>query len=127
MSHLHDVIYLDKGLWDSRETLKFSIDKGSSNQVSENGTVSVEVEKLDNIVSEKVDFIKMDIESAERKALKGSEETIKKSRPTLAVCVYHVQTDFIAIPEYVLGLHPDYKVYVRHYTQGASETVMFFV
>ena len=35
--------------------------------------------------------------------------------------------DFHRIPQLVLQQHRDYAVYLRHYTQGWSETVMFFV
>lgn len=42
----------------------------------------------------KIDFIKMDIEGAERKALLGAEELIGKNMPKLAICTYHHMSDY---------------------------------
>lgn len=69
----------------------------------------------------------MDIEGAEYNALMGAKNHITKYNPVLAVCIYHNQADFIVIPKLVLSLNKKYKVYLRHYTQGVFETVMYFV
>ena len=74
-----------------------------------------------------MDFIKLDIEGAEIEAINGAIATIKKFKPKMAVCIYHNQSDFIEIPKLALKLNPGYKIYVRHYTQGVFETVMYFV
>ena len=105
----------------------FDASLGSASKLSGAGTVRVEATSLDAAVTGKVDFVKLDVEGAEFKALIGAAKTIEKHKPKLAVCVYHDQLDFLRIPELILGAHPDYKVYLRHYTQGVFETVMFFV
>lgn len=63
--------------------------------------------KANNIA--KVDFIKMDIEGAERHALAGATNTVKKHKPTLAVCIYHLWDDIIKIPELISSMNPGYK------------------
>ena len=46
-------------------------------------------------------FLKMDIEGAERRALKGAEETLSKGRNIqMAICTYHQKND----PEYMADL-----------------------
>jgi hypothetical protein len=45
----------------------------------------------------------------------------------MAVCIYHDQRDFWRVPLWVLEIDDRYDVYIRHYTQGVHETVMFFV
>lgn len=50
--------------------------------------------KLDDIINEPVNFIKMDIEGSEYDALKGTEELIKKSKNIkCALCTYHNDYD----------------------------------
>ncbi len=92
-----------------------------------NGINSVEVDKIDNIVKQRVDFIKLDIEGAEQDAIDGAEETIKKYKPILAICVYHNAEDWYKIPQKVLSIQSDYDIYLRHYMEGIFETVMYFI
>jgi FkbM family methyltransferase len=74
-----------------------------------------------------VDFIKMDIEGSELEALKGAEETIRKHRPKLAICIYHGPNDYITIPKYLSDLQLGYRFYMEHHTIFLEETVLFAV
>lgn len=114
------------GLSDKKQTLKFDVG-GSSSKISDTGSVIIEVDKLDDIIDEPVTFIKMDIEGAEADAIEGAKETIKKYHPRLAISVYHKANDFWKIPEQILAIRDDYKIFLRHYTEGIAETVMFFI
>lgn len=71
-------------------------------------------------------MIKMDIEAAERAAIMGAKNIIAKYKPTLAICVYHRVDDFFRIPDLILGICGDYKLYFRHYSTGLVESVMYF-
>ncbi len=100
--------------------------QGSSTQVSDMGGTKVNARSVDSILQGKrVTYIKMDIEGAELEALKGAKESIKKWRPRLAICVYHKPEDIIELPAYILSLVPDYKLYIRHYSTCAAETVLY--
>ena len=66
-------------------------------------------------------------EGAECDAIEGAREHVTASRPKLAVSVYHDQRDFWRVPETVLKIDDSYKIYLRHYTEGPLETVMYFV
>ena len=70
-------------------------------------------------------FIKLDVEGAERKALQGARKTIKRDRPRLAVSVYHKAEDIIELPAYILSLHEDYRLYLRHYQMSPCETIVY--
>lgn len=59
-------------------------------------------------------YIKMDIEGDELSALSGAAETVRKLRPKMKIAAYHRTDDLVSIPEKVLSLCPDYKVYLRH-------------
>lgn len=86
-----------------------------------------EINTLDNLIKDTVDFIKMDIEGAEQDAIEGAKNTIKKYHPILAICIYHKAEDWYKVPKMVLDIRNDYKVYLRHYMEGIYETVMYFI
>lgn len=75
----------------------------------------------------KIDFIKMDIEGAEGKALSGARETIKTHRPTLAVALYHALEDFTNLPKMIDEMAPGYRFHLGHYTIHNEETILFAI
>ena len=87
------------------------------------------METLDNLVKtqqvERVDFIKMDIEGSELRALQGAENCLKIFKPKLAISLYHKVEDFFEIPLYLDGLGLGYRFYLDHYTIHAGETVLY--
>ena len=82
---------------------------------------------MDNCILDEVTYIKLDIEGAELEALKGAKKIIQKYKPRLAVCIYHKKEDLIEIPQYLKELVPEYKFYVRHYSNTTWETVLYAV
>ncbi|MDC0933867.1 FkbM family methyltransferase, partial [Arcobacteraceae bacterium] len=88
---------------------------------------ALQIDTLDNILSDKIDFIKMDIEGAEQDAIEGASDIIKKDSPILAICIYHKAEDWYKVPQKVLNINPNYKIYLRHYMEGIFETVMYFI
>lgn len=85
----------------------------------------INVDKLDNIINEKIDLLKMDIEGAELPALKGAETLMLTSRPILAISVYHSLDDFVDIPLYLQALLADYSFFLKHHSSGIGETVLY--
>lgn len=114
------------GLSDAPAELGFDAGSGSASSVSDSGSQRIEVDRLDDLVQEPVSFIKMDLEGWELHALRGAAGHIRQDRPKLAISVYHQASHFREVCDLVLGLCPDYQVRLRHYTEGWSETVMFF-
>ncbi len=121
------------GAWDKSEQLSFVSGLNGASHVGDNGIkatesqIEIKVDKLDNLIHEKVSFIKMDIEGAEINALKGAEKTIKGYKPKLAICVYHKKEDIWEIPKLILSYVPEYKLYLRHYSPFKDETVLYCV
>lgn len=119
---------IDKGLWSSREVLSFHATGASDSAVSCDGEVQIEVLQLDEVLGDRdVTFLKMDIEGAEKEALLGARKTIKRCRPKLAISVYHKSEDIWELPELILDICPDYKLYMRHYSFRDAETVLYAV
>lgn len=125
---LNNVKFIEAGLWNENKTLYFSVQGNGSSHISkQTENYKVQVVALDSCVFEKVTFIKMDIEGAELEALQGAEHIIKRDKPKLAICLYHKPEDIWEIPYYIKSLVPEYKLYVRHYSNCAGETVLYAV
>lgn len=127
LSRLNNIFFHELGLYDKEATLCFDAGDGSACRISDSGSEKIHVNSLDLVVHDKVTFIKLDLEGVEMYALRGMSEHIVNDQPKLAVAVYHQPSDFRKIPKYILGLRDDYDVYLRHYTEGWAETIMFFV
>lgn len=59
---------------------------------------------------ERVDFIKADIEGAERRLLAGATETLRTFAPKLVLCTYHLPDDPEVLEQMILDINPNYKV-----------------
>lgn len=97
-------------------------------KLGENGDYieKVKIDTIDNIVAdEHVTFIKMDIEGAELEALKGAEKVLKKCKPKLAISLYHKNEDLYQIPIWLNKVVPEYKFYLRHYSNKRWDLVLY--
>lgn len=126
LTNFSNVLYYNVGLSDNQETIRF-IQDGHASKQSTCGDLLVNTVPLDNLVKTPFTFLKMDIEGSELAAIKGAKQSIIKYHPILAICVYHNCNDFWTIPYEILSYRNDYKIYMRHYNEGISETVMYFV
>lgn len=85
--------------------------------------------KIDTFAKEnnlpRVDFIKMDIEGAEREALAGAREVIEKHKPKLAISVYHLEDDLKVIPNLINSYRNDYEFYLDCTTGFGGETILY--
>ena len=121
-----NITFFPIGLSNSRRTLRFNI-SGSASSISDQGSVEISVDRLDDVTNIKPTFIKIDIEGGESSAIEGAKKTIKDNHPRLAISAYHSAGDFWSIPEQILAIRDDYEVYMRHYTECIYETVLFFI
>ncbi len=126
LAEYENIEFLNCGVSNRKETLYFNEEKSFST-IYGKGTQSVEVDTIDNLIKERVDFIKLDIEGAEQDAIDGARETIQKQRPILAICIYHKAEDWYKIPQKVLEIDKNYQIYLRHYMEGIFESVMYFI
>lgn len=112
--HLQNIERYNLGAWDKKETLFFA-KKGGRNSHKDDDGIPVNFDSVDNIVKDKVTFLKMDIEGAEAKALDGARQTIKKYLPKLYVCAYHRNEDLWLLPRKIKELDERYNIYFRHH------------
>ena len=89
-------------------------DRGTHREDSAAKAVRTQLRSLDSVLAgHRADFIKMDIEGAERNAVQGAAGTIKSFRPRMLIAAYHRTEDLFAVPETVLSIRPDYELYLR--------------
>jgi FkbM family methyltransferase len=126
------VIVYEKGVWDSEGTMTLERKKHTwADQVGVGGVgPSVPVTTIDKIVSDlhlpKVDFIKMDIEGAERNALAGAAETLKAFQPRMAIASYHLPDDVDVIAPLVRSKQPSYTTCISGKGLGHGYLTLFF-
>lgn len=118
---------INKGLWSRETRLCFENDSNEGSRFHDGGKTTVPVTSLDEAVNGEVTFIKLDIEGAEYEALLGAKRIISKFKPKLAVSVYHKREDIWELPELILKINPQYKLFLRHYSLDHVETVLYAV
>lgn len=116
---------INSGLWSSNTVIGFDLLGNGASGINEESSDVIKCVTLDSSVKEKVTFIKMDIEGAELEALKGCQNIIRNYKPKLAISVYHKAEDIIEIPHYIKQLVPEYRLYLRHYSNGHTETILY--
>ena len=102
------VVVYPKGVWYKDAELDLH---GDSVVLPHEGpTKRLPLTTMDHIVSElqlsSVDFIKMDIEGAEKNALRGGQATLVKFSPVMALSAEHLPDDMTSIPALVSELVP---------------------
>jgi FkbM family methyltransferase len=114
------VVVYPKGVWDKDDTLTMYVDDtnfAANTVVGGSGmrpSAQVPLTTIDKIVAElglpRVDFIKMDIEGAEARAIAGGQGTITKFKPRLAIAAEHKPEDQFDLPKEIRKFHPDYQM-----------------
>jgi FkbM family methyltransferase len=107
--------------WHSSGSLQFEVGNASqTGHVAGSQTdrsVTVRAVTLDEMVDElklgRVDFIKMDIEGAERHALAGARRLLAEHKPRLAICIYHAPDDPDVVPRVVRDANATYQTFTR--------------
>lgn len=136
------VVLVAEGAWDAESTLEFSTGVANSGTGSfvvkevSGKTISVRVRPIDAMLREvgvtKLDFVKMDIEGAERHALAGAKETLAKFRPRLMLDAYHLTDDDVVLPKLITSINPAYEQFCavcapsRHVDERIAPYAIFF-
>jgi FkbM family methyltransferase len=121
------------GLWNKNEVLHFSMNSSSGcivhdNLSLDNDIVSIMGVSIDStLFGARPNFIKMDIEGAERDAIKGAKETIEKYSPILAIAIYHRPDDLWSIPLLINQINPNYDMYIRSHGNFTLETILYAI
>jgi FkbM family methyltransferase len=115
------VIIVSKGVWDRDDFLTLRVDPKNSAAdsfvIHREGALDVDkipLTTIDEIVADlklpRVDYIKLDIEGAEPKALAGARETLAHYKPRISIATYHEPDHPRVIPELIRAAQPGYEM-----------------
>lgn len=115
------VVVYPKGVWDKDDQLALHVDPHNSaadsfliRREGSHETVQLPLTTIDKLVEElkldQVSFIKMDIEGAEVRAIRGGRQTIARFRPRMALSAYHDVADPIEVPKAVQQAWNGYRM-----------------
>lgn len=121
-----NILFYDVALSSTNKFGRFAT-RGQESRPDSFGDQIVKEVRLDDLGINRISMAKFDIEGGELEALSGAGSTIIRTRPVLAVAVYHRVGHFWSVPKLVMAFDPNYTIYLRHYNEGVSETVMYFV
>jgi FkbM family methyltransferase len=114
------------GLHSHAGSLRFRDDASRGAIFAADGEIEMPVTTIDDVLGDRrLTYVKMNIEGAEIDALTGGRKAIGKWRPRLAISVYHRPSDLWRLPQLVLELNPDYRLYLRQHDGGIIETVLY--
>ncbi len=106
--------------WDKCENIEF-YSRSGRNSAGTTSCKNAKISKIsaksgDNVIDQKVDYIKIDAEGSDAKAIKGLEKTLKKYRPCVNCAIYHRNEDMFELPSLLAEIYGEnFKMYIRHF------------
>lgn len=112
------IVIQNAGVGETRTRVAFNATGNMSAALSSKGATLVDVVLLDDVIEcdNNPIFLKLDVEGAEWRALKGAGRLIEGHTPTIAISIYHQVDDLWELPLKIAQLNPRYKFFLR--TQG---------
>jgi FkbM family methyltransferase len=117
------------GVGARRAVMSFDATGNTGASLAPGGAASVEVVPVDEIVTSNGApvYVKYDVEGAEGDALRGTEKLIARSRPALAVSVYHLPDDFWRLPLYLRSLPARYSLFLRTHGEDGMDLICYAI
>jgi FkbM family methyltransferase len=116
------------GLSDSQRFVRFDARGEASDLGVDIGKETAMLVALDQVMPRgNPSYVKFDIEGGEAAALGGARDTIRRSRPALAVAVYHRPADLWQLPRMIDDLLPDSHFFLRLHGHHGFDLVLYAV
>ncbi|MGN0695165.1 MAG: FkbM family methyltransferase [Oscillospiraceae bacterium] len=112
---LHNVELYNAAAWSDNSMLSFSDKSGRQSAIDpfKAGKIKEIQGITGDSLTEHADYIKMDVEGAEREAILGVRKSLENGA-ALTAALYHRNEDMFDIPLLVHDINPQLKLYVRH-------------
>jgi FkbM family methyltransferase len=122
-----DVVCLPLAAAETYGILTFS-SAGTSSAIGAGGDVHIAAVAVDELLpGAALDLMKIDVEGAEAQVLRGARKIIARSRPVLALSLYHNPQDPWELPELLFELCPDYRFHIRQHSFNSFELVLYAI
>jgi FkbM family methyltransferase len=135
----NNISYFQNALYDEETILNFHkyegieapgsfVSEKTSNIFNDFSIKSIRIDDFNAnfMSSSKINFIKLDIEGAELKAILGSKEVLTKDKPNLAIACYHLIEHYWQIPQLINSINPNYTIGFDHYSNYFDGSVLYF-
>jgi FkbM family methyltransferase len=123
-----DVICLPLAVSDNLVSLRFTETSGEASSVGDHGTVVVQAIALDQLLaSQRVGFLKLDVEGAEKAALHGAKTILSRDRPVVTMSLYHRPEDIWELPEILREYCKNYSFYLRQHYFNSFDSVLYAI
>lgn len=115
--------------WNCKEKLNFGgIEQESCIVAETDNSCLVDADKIDNILENRpISYIKINYYPCALEALLGSEISIKKNMPKIAVTVGFGIEQLLQVAEYITSLNIGYKLYLRYNKPMGNCLVLYAV
>jgi len=114
------------GLGDRMEQVRFASGEQAGSHAAEGGDSVVQVVALDEVLPGiRPNYVKLDIEGAERAALAGMHETLDRSGAAIAMSIYHRPEDLWELPLLVRERYPALRLFIRQHGYNGFDTVLY--
>jgi FkbM family methyltransferase len=122
------VLCLPLALSDGPRQLRFSASSGEAAAIDSRGETVIQAVALDDICHGlRVGFIKLDVEGAERDAIRGAQRIIRTNRPVIAMSLYHRFDDIWVLPELLCDYCEDYSFHIRQHYFNSFDCVLYAI
>jgi len=123
-----EAYFIPAGLGESCHRVSFDSQGIATSKISDSGNSTIPIIPLDLSVHGFIpNYIKMDIEGAEKGALCGMRHTVEKYQPMLAICIYHYPQDLFLLPLMVRSWQWQVDLYLRMHCAHGLDTVMYAI
>ncbi len=104
------------GIWSDDTDLAFNSSLGRGSSIQSGGVQKLAVTKIDTLYhTQRLTYLKIDVEGTEYKALVGAKNTLKRDKPKLNIAAYHRSEDIFLLPFLIHSINPEYKMYLRQH------------
>lgn len=116
------------GLGARAEQIRFAAGEAAGSHAAASGDTVVQIVALDEVLPGlSPNYVKLDIEGAERDAITGMRATLERARPTIAMSIYHRPEDLWELPLLIHALLPDARLFMRQHGYNGFDTVLYAV